>query len=37
MLRWLQRFQRVADELRDMSPGLPGTVMGGNTGSNDEP
>lgn len=37
MLRWLQRFQRVADELREMSPGLPGTVLGGNTGSNDEP
>ncbi|HEX6624150.1 MAG TPA: hypothetical protein VF064_10590 [Pyrinomonadaceae bacterium] len=37
MLRWLQRFQRVADDLRDMTTGLPGTVMGGNTGSNDEP
>lgn len=37
MLRWLQRFQRVADEPREMSPGLPSTVMGGNTGSNDEP
>lgn len=38
MLRWLQRFQRVADELREMSPGLPGAVLGGNTGSNsDEP
>lgn len=36
MLRWLQRFQRVADELREMSPGLPGNVLGGNTGSNDD-
>lgn len=37
MLRWLQRFQRVADEPREMSPGLPGNVLGGNTGTNDEP
>jgi len=34
-LRRLQR--RVGDDLRNMSPGLPGTVMGGGTGSTNEP
>lgn len=36
MLRWLQRLQRAAPGLGNMSPGLPGAVMGGNTGSNDD-
>ena len=34
-LRRLQR--RVGDDLRNMSPGLPGTVMGGGTGSTSDP
>jgi hypothetical protein len=34
-LRRLQR--RVGDDLRNMSPGLPGTVLGGGTGSSSDP
>jgi hypothetical protein len=34
-LRRLQR--RVGDDLRNMSPGLPGTVLGGGTGASSDP
>lgn len=34
-LRRLQR--RVGDDLRNMSPGLPGTVLGGGTGGTSDP
>jgi hypothetical protein len=37
LLTLLQRFGRGQGQRGNMSPGLPGNVMGGNTGGSDEP